>query len=180
MKTRVPWTVDGNRPPRGKGAVPPRSPPRYLLRGCVPARYYYLYRGHNSSGSLKLFYYLFYTLAAPRFRIATFQPPFLAISARFYFRIFILWHARVVFSVVSLSLFFLLELRFYILFVENSNARFNFAHLEFSRDFREIYKSRRFCVGRVAHFQISQFEKVQSNSKNISTSDFWNKKKKKM
>lgn len=36
------------------------SPARYLLRGCVPARYYYLYRGYNSTGSLKLFYYLFY------------------------------------------------------------------------------------------------------------------------
>lgn len=42
-----------------------RGPLRYLLRACVPARYYYLYHAHNSSRSLKLFYYLFYTPPLP-------------------------------------------------------------------------------------------------------------------
>lgn len=41
------------------------GPLRYLLRGCVPGRYYYLYHAHNSSRSLKLFYYLFYTPPLP-------------------------------------------------------------------------------------------------------------------
>lgn len=67
------WTVSGG---RRRGEQP--GPLRYLLRACVPGRYYYLYHAHNSSRSLKLFYYLFYTTPLPdsaRSRVPTSPPP---------------------------------------------------------------------------------------------------------
>lgn len=62
---RVRSRVPGSSTRRRETGEENRGPLRYLLRGCVPGRYYYLYHAHNSSRSLKLFYYLFYTPPLP-------------------------------------------------------------------------------------------------------------------
>jgi len=61
VRSRVPGSSTGE----GEEGRENQRPLRYLLRGCVPSRYYYLYHAHNSSWSLKLFYYLFYTPPLP-------------------------------------------------------------------------------------------------------------------